>query len=397
MKRKPQVIRTIYLIIAFCLFYNISFSQDSLRRHRIAVFAPLYLDSAFTADNSYRYSKYEFPKFINPGLEFYEGLQLALDSMNKEKAPLEVFIYDTRSASESVIDQLNRMEMDSVKLIITYCSSPEVKTFADAGRKRNIPVINTNLPFDGYVTSNPYFVMLNSTLKTQCEEIYRHLQKYYSNKPIVVFRKNGQLEEMIRSYFTDFSKITVSLPLKLNYVNLPDSFSINQLIPHLDSTRETICVAGTLDENFGKRLAQQIAYLNKQNYPATVIGMPTWDNIRDFNKPEYKGIEIVYSTPFYNPRNDIISTQIIDYFNRVMFARPSDMVLRGYEVMWKFGNLLLKYKSDFPSSLTHKEFNIFREFDIQPVIDKKNMTLNYFENRKLYFLKWQDGILKGVY
>lgn len=397
MKGKSQPARTLLLLIVCCLLSIVSFAQDSLRRHKIAVFAPLYLDSAFTADNSYRYTKYEFPKFINPGLEFYEGVQLALDSMNKEKAPLEVFIYDTRSASESIFDQLNRPEMDSVKLIITYCSSSEVRVFADAGLKRNIPVINANLPFDGNVSSNPFFVMLNSTLKTQCEEIYIHLQKYYSNNPIVVFRKNGQLEEMIKSYFIESTKYTISKPLKLKYVNLTDSFSMNQLVPHLDSTRETICVAGTLDENFGKRLALQLALLKKQKYPATVIGMPTWDNIRDFNKPEYKGIEIVYSTPFYNPRTDKISTQITDYFNRVMFARPSDMVMRGYEVMWKFGKLLLKYNSDFSSSITHKEFNVFREFDIQPVFDRQNMTLDYFENRKLYFLKWQDGVLKGVY
>ena len=52
--------------------------------------------------HEYRYAKNVFPKFINPGLEFYEGAQLALDSLNKENAPLEVFIYDTRSAKETL-------------------------------------------------------------------------------------------------------------------------------------------------------------------------------------------------------------------------------------------------------------------------------------------------------
>ena len=53
---------------------------------KIAIFAPLYLDSAFTASQEYRYGKNVFPKFINSGLEFYEGVQLALDSLAKEKA-----------------------------------------------------------------------------------------------------------------------------------------------------------------------------------------------------------------------------------------------------------------------------------------------------------------------
>jgi len=30
-------------------------------------------------------------------------------------------------------------------------------------------------------------------------------------------------------------------------------------------------------------------------------------------------------------------------------------------------------------------------------VNKENMSLEYFENRKLYFLKWQDGVIKSIY
>ena len=385
------------MLIAGCLLSVASLAQDTIPKHRIAIFAPLYLDSAFNDTAGYRYAKNIFPKFINPGLEFYEGAQLALDSLNKEYAPLEVFIYDTRSTTETIWDQLNKPEMDSVELIITHCSSNEVKTFADAGLKKNIPVINANLPNDGSVTANPFFVMINSTLKTQCEGIYRHIQKYYSLNPLIVFRKKGSLEDRIKSYFDDFGKSTVSIPLKIKYVELIDSFTINHLMPYLDTTNQALCIAGSLDENFGKRLTQQLAILKKQKYQCMVMGMPTWDNIKDFNKPEYKGIEIIYSTPFYNAKIDKVSLGITNYFNRVMFARPSDMVFRGYEVTWKYARLLMQYGKDIASNLTNKQIKVFTDFDIQPVLNKQTMTLDYFENKKLYFLKWQDGIIKGVY
>ena len=87
------------LIVAYfpCCCHLQLFAQNSTSKQKIAVFAPLYLDSAFDATNSYRYDK-NFPKFINPGLEFYEGVQFALDSLNKENAQLEVFVFDTRSS-----------------------------------------------------------------------------------------------------------------------------------------------------------------------------------------------------------------------------------------------------------------------------------------------------------
>jgi hypothetical protein len=80
-----------------------------------------------------------------------------------------------------------------------------------------------------------------------------------------------------------------------------------------------------------------------------------------------------------------------------MYARPSDMVSRGYEIAWHFAKLLLKYKNELASNITNKDFNVFHEFDIQPVLNKQTNTLDYFENKKLYFIKWQDGIIKAVY
>jgi hypothetical protein len=369
------------------------FSQTDTSRHRIAIFAPLYLDSAFVDDTTYRYAKTMFPKFINPGLEFYEGVKLALDSMNIEKAPLEVFIYDTRSVKETITQQLNKPEMDSVDLIITHCSTAEIKTFADAGLRRNIPVINANLPNDGSVVANPFFVLLNSTLKTQCEGIYRHIQKYYPLNRLIVFRKKGQLEDRIKMYFEDFGKNTMSIPLKLTYIDLPDSFTVTHLKPYLDTTEQSLCIAGSLDEAFGKHLVQQLAIVQKQKYQATVMGMPTWDNIKDFDKPEYGGIEIIYSTPFYNAKVDKVSRRITSWFNRVMFMRPSDMVFRGYETTWRYAKMLLQYDKDIASNLSAKQPILFTDFDIQPVLNKQTMTLDYFENKKLYFLKWKDGVI----
>ena len=391
LKRRIFLVTSLFLLVQL---YSSAQNDSTIYKHRIAVFAPLYLDSAFDGFNTYRYDK-TFPKFINPGLEFYEGVQLALDSLNKEKAPLEFFIYDTKSVSKPLPELLN--ELDSIDLIIAHATAQENWLFADAARLRKIPYINPNLPNDGGITNNPYFVMLNSTLKTHAEGVYRFVQKYYSTNPVIVFRKKGQMEDLIKKYFDDFSKATLSVPLKLKYVELTDSFTVNQLTDNLDSNRQTVCIAATLDENFSRRFSLQLASISKP-YRTTIIGMPTFENAsKDFHKPEFKGPEIIYGTPFYNPRTDKVSISITNYFSAKMYARPSDMVMRGYEATWRFSKLLMQYKEDISSNLTKKDFILFREFDIQPVINKQTSTLDYFENKKLYFIKWQDGVIKGVY
>jgi hypothetical protein len=386
--------RLLVFTLILSAFYSAS-AQTDVVKYKVAIFAPLYLDSAYNEEGDYRFSKNAFPKYINPGLEFYEGAQLAIDSLRKEKAPLEIFIYDTKSATTSISQTLNKPELSDVGLIIVHCNSAEAKLFAEAGLRKNIPVINANMPNDASTGDNPFFIVLNPTLRTQCEGLYKHVQKFYSLNPIIVFRKKGQLEDRIKQYFEDYSKSTMAVPLAMKYVDLPDSFTLNQLRTHLDTINQTVCLAGSLDENFGKRLVTQLAVLHKQDYQSTIIGMPTWDGMA-FTKKEFQGPEIVYGNPFYNSKTDKVSKGITDYFNKVMFARPSDMVFRGYEVTWKYTKLLMQYGKDFPSNLANKQFKLFTDFDVQPVLNKQTMSLDYFENKKLYFLKWQDGLLKAI-
>jgi hypothetical protein len=361
-------------------------------KQKIAVFVPLYLDSAFDAAGVYRFDK-QFPKYINPGLEFYEGVQLALDTLVKENARLDVFVFDIKSPTP-LQEQISML--DSVGLIIALATAQENWLFADEARKRKIPYINVNLPNDGGITNNPYFVMLNPSLKTHVEGVYRYAQKYYSLNTIVVFRKKGQMEDLIKNHIDDFSKTTVSVPLKYRYVDLIDSFTVKNLTAYLDSNKQNVCFAASLDDHFNRRLLTQLAAISKP-YRTSIVGMPTFDNLaKDFTKPEFRGPEIIYGQPFYNAKTDKLSTDIVNHFNAKMYARPSDMVFRGYEVFWKYAKLLMEFKSDLSSNLHQKKYKLFTDFDIQPNFSKPAMTMEYFENKKLYFIRWQDGVIKGV-
>ena len=367
---------------------------DSGNRHQLAIFAPLYLDSAFDATGAYRYDK-NFPKYINPGLEFYEGVQLALDSLQKEKAPLDVQVYDTRSTRQTLTQILESPAFERTELIIGHVMNGEMQQLAAAAARKNIPFINVNFPNDGGITNNPGFVILNSTLRTHCEGIYKFLQRNYPTKTIVFFRKKGAQEDRLLGYFTDISRTTAAVPLKIKYVTLDDAFDNTAVASNLDSTNLSVCIAGSLDDNFGSHLCETLSALNK-TYRTIIIGMPTWDNT-DFSKPEYAGEEILYSTPFYINPNDSLVRQIQQNFRTRFYSRPSDMVFRGYESTYRWARLLLLHGKSLTGSIGEKKYKVFNDFDIQPVLSRPAMTLEYFENKKLYFIKKTEGNVTAVY
>jgi len=367
---------------------------DSSGRPQLAIFLPLFLDSAYDATGNYRFDK-SFPKYINPGLEFYEGVKLALDSLAKENVRLDVRIYDTRSASRPLQQVLASPDFQRTGLIIGQVVNGELQQLAAAALRLHIPFINVNFPNDGGITNNPSLVILNSTLRTHCEGIYRFIQRNYPTKPLICFRRKGTQEDRLKGYFADIGHSTASVPLTIQYVTLDDNFDGGAVTSYLDSTTQTICIAGSLDEAFGTRLASTLAFLGK-TYRTTLIGMPTWDNI-DFTKPEFAGEEIVYSTPFYINGADSLVAGIQQTFKAKFYSRPSDMVFRGYECAFRFGSLLSLHGSQLQGSIGEKKFKVFDDFNIEPVfLNRQSMTLDYFENKKLYFVRKVDGNITTV-
>jgi hypothetical protein len=384
------------IVFAFLCKSNCAFSQTDTthKRYTVAVFTPLYLDSAFDASGEYRYDKY-FPRFISPGLEFYEGVKLAADSLAAENVPLDIAVFDTRSSSETLQQQLNSAIMQHAGLIIGHVTPAEAKILAEAALKKNIPFINANLPNDAGIGSNPSLVILNATLQTHCESIYRFLQKSYALSPIIIFRKKGLMEDRLQAYFSDAEKNTAGVKLKVKFISTDENKPVNPR-QFMDSTKLTVVIVASLDERFGKNIAQELAAV-VSSYPTLLIGMPTWDAITDFTKKEYKGLSIIYTTPFYNAKIDKTSVGITNYFKNILYSRPSDMVFRGYECMYRFGKLLLDKGSNLNSSIGEKKYKIFTDWDIEPVLDKQTLSLDHFENKKLYFVNKSDGVVKQVF
>ena len=129
----------ISLAIAFVFVFSITHAQES-KKYKIAIFTPLYLDSVFDARGNFRYEK-TGAKFVTPGLDFYYGAQMALDSLKKRGAQLEVFICDSRG-KQSISYQFAKPEMRDIDMIIAQTNGAETKTLAEGSLRRKIPFIS---------------------------------------------------------------------------------------------------------------------------------------------------------------------------------------------------------------------------------------------------------------
>lgn len=379
------------LAVLFSLITVVSFSQqtDTAKIYRVGIFASLYLDSSFAGSN-YKFTN-QMPKYILPGLDFVQGALMAVDSIKTNKQ-LEVKVFDLRSANQSFQQLKNNNAFDSLDLIIASVSGNEYRQLADIALLKSIPFVSATYPNDGGVTNNPYTIIVNSTLAVHCEAIFNFVMRNHSTANIVYARKKGQQEDRLLAYFNNYNKGAKegSQLLKWKNVLLRDSFTGNDLSSSLDSEKTNLVICGSLDEIFGMRLVKILHDMQKQ-YPFEIVGMPTWETIKDLNLPEYKELTVYHSSTFFNT-----GTLKWNYFTKtftdVTYGRPSDLAYKGYELTWNFVNQLLKYGPALMHNINDRSFRLFTEFDFKPVINSTNGKPDYYENRRIYIIKRSNGL-----
>lgn len=354
---------------------------------QIAIFAPLYLDSAFDG-GYYKYGK-GFPKYALPGLEFVHGAQVALDSLALEGVSIKAYIFDSKAENNTITWLIANKQLDSMHIIIGAVKDAEIIQLANFAKNKNIPFISATAPNDGGVTSNPFFVMVNATLKAHCEAIHSYLLVNNGDDNICLVRKKGVQEDKIADYFKKINLPDGKPLLNIAYVSADTSYAA--VANMLDSTKNNIIIGGSLNDEFAIGLVKTLLPL-KATYPIQLIGMPNWYTMHELKKTTVKDVDILYTSAYYNAKVDRYSKKIQQLFTKKFKGTATDMSFKGFEAIFLFAKLINKYPDDFISHLNEITKQAFGEYNFKPVYAKKDNPLpDYFENKHVYFMKLING------
>jgi hypothetical protein len=373
------------------------FAQDQVRSgppaYHIAVFAPVYLDSVFTGN--YYHAGKKFPRFIVPGLDFFQGAEIALDSLPLPNATIIAHFFDTKSETGSIEKLIMEGKLDSMQLIIGSVRDEDFSGLAGFAKRKSIPFISATYPNDGGITANPYLVIVNSTLKSHCESIFSFLLQNHGTDNIVHVRKKGSQEDRVAGYFNTVNRTDGGNLLKIKTLNLDSNF--NLLKNSLDSNQQNIIVAGSLDEDFARSICQAASSLKKK-YRITLIGMPNWDGFTSLSAKELKDFPIHYTSAYFNNKWDDKSKMIQDLYLKKYKGKPSDYAFKGFEMIHVFSQLLSSYPVSMMAHLNDYAYNVFCAYNFKAVYLSKDKSIpDYYENKHVYFLKKLNGVVSKAW
>ena len=391
------------IVITFLLacrsFCPAAMAQDSstcFKTYKIGIFAPLYLDSIFNGNN-YRLGK-NFPRYVSPGLDFIQGAEIALDSMPLPNGNINASIFDSKSTASPIDSLVFNHKLDSLDLIIGSVKDAEYSKLAGFAKAKNIPFISATYPNDGGITDNPFLAIVNSTLKAHCEAIYSYLLQSHGTDKIFLCRKSGTQEDKVAGYFKAINEQDGKPLLNIQTLMLDSNFY--SIRSKLDSNRQNIIIGASLDEGFADKLVAA-AYPCHKTYPITLIGMPNWDGFSFYSpkkKNNYSGFPIYFTSPYFNFKSDNYSKMIQNIYLKKYKGKPSDMTYKGFETVFIFSRLLTKYPNDLMSHLNDYAYKVFSDYNFKPATHGKNSSNPaYFENKHVYFLKTEGGIVSKAW
>ena len=387
------------LILVFIFLSKVSVAQEAVgndfRTYRVGIFAPLYLDSVFDGNN-FKYGK-NFPRFVVQGLDFVQGVQIALDSMPLPNGNITAHFFDSKSTVNPLTDLISNHKLDSLELIIGSVKDDDYTQLAAFAAEKKIPFVSATYPNDGGITDNPYLAIVTSTLRAHCEAIFSYVLQNHGTEKILLVRKPGSQEDKVAGYFSALNKPDGHALLNIQTINIDSTFST--IKSKLDSTKHNVIIAGSLDEDFAYKLTAAMASL-KKNYNITLIGMPNWDGFQSFNgtKKNITDFPVYFTSPYFNYKWDNYSKMIQAVYLNKYKGKPSDYSYKGFETAFIFTRLFTRYPDNFMEHLNDYAYKVFSEYNFRPVINNKaSAKTDYYENKHLYFLKSVNGVVSKAW
>ncbi len=146
---------------------TVTYPKSTLKpMYRIDVLMPMYLDELVKGGSVTFQDK--LPEKAMPGMSFYEGINIAADSLKKAGFNIDIYIHDIISASESPELLVSQGKLDSSDLIIGAVLSKDIPVLALYANNRHINFVSALSASDGGVKNSPYLTLVQPSLKSHC-------------------------------------------------------------------------------------------------------------------------------------------------------------------------------------------------------------------------------------
>ncbi len=382
--------KSLLLILVFLVGFSPAEAQFSKRPIKVGLFTSLYLDQHFTDSLTLKSPK-DFPRLAVPGLEFYEGASLAIDSLNKIGISVKLHVFDIQSQQGNINLLIQNATLEQFDMIIAQANGNEINQLALLAKELKIPFINATHPNDRGIRENPFFYIANPTLTSHLEFLLEQIQNKWKNANVIWTRRQNPIDNRLEEQFQELNDQSGNKKIHITSISLTEHFTNQDILAQIDTTKTNVFIAGSLDDKFGAGLINALNSYPKKGL-INVVGMPNWENLKELQLSKFAGLPIFFSSSFYIPPTNSWAKEMDQYFKENIYTKPSISVYKGFELIYYFVSIFSKYAGVFVEDPTDVMFTPLNDLEFIAVKTKgPEGPVDYFENKKLYLLRRLNG------
>jgi len=228
--------------------------------------------------------------------------------------------------------------------------------------------------------------------------MYDHIAKE-GHKNIVVIHRGNKSDQKNADIFKSFagggkSGVEHIGMLVEELVFMDPSQEI--LETYLQRGRENIIVVPSFNEPFANDIVRRLNSFSER-YDITLYGMPSWDEFESLNIEYLEHLNLHITSNFYKDMSKSKAVQFEQVYRANLNNLPSEYACKGYDVVKYFGKMLERKNEEKELTETLRYSNeTFGGFHFVPVLNPETGEVDFFENQKLYMLKFENYQFRKV-
>ena len=350
------------------------------KEYTVSVLMPFYIKDVGEIQLSESEEKIDpenFKSFTFIG--FYEGMQIALDSLKQTGSKLNVHFYDSYDDSTSLKNILAKPELVKSNLIIGPFFTSSVKTAAKYAKSNHIHLVSPFAMDSKVLENNPYVLKATPSNETQLS-VLAHFIVDSCEKANVILAYNEKSLSMI-NLFKQIKDLSI-----VNYTK--DGAA--GIIKNLKANRKNVIVV--LIDNQVVVTTMLSALANKTSeFQMSLFGLPEWSSYNSLELDILNKLNYHFYSIYHIDYKAVETLKFVNEYKNRFNSQPDRFAFAGYDLMMYFAQALKKYGENNTGCLSKIEYK-----PLQTQYHFSNNGKDGFENKYVHILKIEDCNIKKV-
>lgn len=306
-------------------------------------------------------------------IEYYEGMLLAVDSLQNQGLSLDLSVYDTGEGTSRIREILTGETLPNADLIIGAVQNDQIKMIADFAKEHHIKYVIPFTSKNDDVLSNNFVFQVNTPHSYLYSKAAERGRKLFANDHIIFVNIHDKEEKkpFIKAFQEELKDHQV--PFKeIEYNGETFAQDLDSLYM-VDQVRNVIIPTSSSLEALQKiKTPLRMLAETKTDYTISLFGYPEWQTYVREALDDFYALDTYIYTNFYA---DNLSKPMQDFYNKFKTWYSKDLIntypkygILGFDTGMFFFGAMKKYGVNFEEELDNIHYpSIQTGFDFHRV------------------------------